>query len=109
VIYDYYDVYRDADGRDVVFMNAHDAHDLGLHAGDAVTLASDTGRYGPVRVLLRDIRPGNLAAYYPEANVLVPRRIDPRSLTPAFKSIAVRVDRAVPAGAGAGAAAGAGR
>lgn len=109
VIYDYYDVYRDADGRDVVFMNAHDAHDLGLHAGDAVTLASDTGRYGPVRVLLRDIRPGNLAAYYPEANVLVPRRIDPRSLTPAFKSIAVRVERAVPAAAGTGAATVAGR
>jgi len=94
VVYDYEDVYRGADGRDVVFMSAHDAHDLDLHAGDRVMLVTGTGRYGPVRVLLRDIRPGNLAAYYPEANVLVPRRIDPRSLTPAFKSIAVRVERA---------------
>jgi molybdopterin-dependent oxidoreductase alpha subunit len=98
VVYDYEDVYRGADGRDVVFMNAADAHTRGLHAGDRVVLVSETGRYGPVRVLLTDIRAGNLAAYYPEANVLVPRRIDPRSVTPAFKSVAVRVE---PAGAGA--------
>lgn len=99
VVYDYYDTYRGADGRDVVFMSAHDAHDLGVHAGDRVTLVSGTGRFGPLRVLLHDIRPGNLAAYYPEANVLVPRRVDPRSLTPAFKSIAVRVEPAVPGAA----------
>jgi anaerobic selenocysteine-containing dehydrogenase len=56
-----------------------------------------------VRVFLADIRPGNAAAYYPEANVLVPRRIDPRSRTPAFKSVAVRIEpastRRVPADA----------
>ena len=34
-------------------------------------------------------RAGNLAMYYPEANVLVPRRIDAASGTPAFKSVAV--------------------
>ncbi len=38
-----------------------------------------------------DIRPGNLAMYYPEANVLVPRRLDDRSKTPAFKSIIATV------------------
>jgi hypothetical protein len=27
--------------------------------------------------------------YYPEANVLVDRRLDPESLTPAFKSVIV--------------------
>jgi hypothetical protein len=33
--------------------------------------------------------------YFPEANILVPRRIDPDSGTPAFKSIGARlvVDR----------------
>jgi len=92
VVYDLEDIYRGADGRDVVFMNAIDAHARGLHAGDPVMLVSETGRMGPVRVLLTDIRAGNLAAYYPEANVLVPRRIDPRSLTPAFKSVPVRVE-----------------
>ena len=40
---------------------------------------------------LVDIRPGNLAMYYPEANALVPRRIDAASGTPAFKSVAARV------------------
>ena len=94
VVYEYQDIYRGADGRDVVFMSAADAHRLNLHAGERVELISETGRYGPVRVLITDIRPGNIAAYYPEANVLVPRRIDARSLTPAFKSVVVRVARA---------------
>ena len=40
---------------------------------------------------IADIRAGNLAMYYPEANALVPRRLDPRSRTPAFKSIAARI------------------
>jgi anaerobic selenocysteine-containing dehydrogenase len=94
VVYEYQDIYRGADGRDVVFMHADDARRLGLAAGARVDLVTDTGRYGPVRVLLADIRTGNLAAYYPEANVLVPRRIDPRSQTPAFKSVWVRVEAA---------------
>jgi len=29
--------------------------------------------------------------YYPEANALVPRRLDERAKTPAFKSVAARV------------------
>jgi hypothetical protein len=29
--------------------------------------------------------------FYPEANVVVPRRLDARSRTPAFKSVAARV------------------
>jgi anaerobic selenocysteine-containing dehydrogenase len=47
----------------------------------------------PVVVAFVDIRPGNLAMYYPEANLLVPRRIDPRSKTPAFKSVVARLER----------------
>ncbi len=38
-----------------------------------------------------DVRPGNAVMYYPEANVLVPRDVDPRSKTPAFKSVTVEV------------------
>ena len=29
--------------------------------------------------------------YYPEANVLVPRAVDPRSKTPAFKAVLVEL------------------
>ena len=92
VVYEYEDVYRGAASRDVVFMHADDAARLGLKEGEAVRLQSEAGVYGPVRVLFADIRPGNLAVYYPEANVLVPRRLDPRSRTPVFKSVAVRVE-----------------
>ena len=46
--------------------------------------------------VLVDIRPGSLAMYYPEANVLVPRRLDARSQTPAFKSVPARVLRVMP-------------
>jgi len=94
VVYEYEDIYRGADGRDVVFMHADDAAALGLTPGTRVMLESSAGTYGPVRVLSFDIRRGNLAAYFPEANVLVPRTIDPSSRTPVFKSVAVRVGRA---------------
>ena len=46
-------------------------------------------------ILLRafeEIRPGNALMYFPEANVLVPRSIDPISKTPSFKSLAVRIE-----------------
>jgi hypothetical protein len=39
-----------------------------------------------------DIRPGNTVMYYPEANVLVPRAVDPGSKTPGFKGTVVRVE-----------------
>ena len=42
-------------------------------------------------VAIVDIRAGNLAMYYPEANALVPRRIDERSKTPAFKCVDVSI------------------
>ncbi len=94
VIYEYEDIYRGTDGRDVVLMHADDAAAMGFAADEPVMLESDAGTYGPVRVFFAPIRRGNLAVYYPEANVLVPRTIDPSSRTPVFKSVAVRVTRA---------------
>ena len=44
-----------------------------------------------VEIAIHDIRAGNLAMYYPEANVLVPQNLDPESKTPAFKGVAARV------------------
>jgi anaerobic selenocysteine-containing dehydrogenase len=93
VVYEYDDVYRGVKGRDVVMMCGADARRLGLRPGDRVELVNATGRYGPVRVVLLDIREGNLAVYYPEANVLVPRHVDPKSRTPVFKSVGVRVEK----------------
>ena len=42
------------------------------------------------------IKPGNALMYYPEANVLVPRHLDPASRTPAFKNVVITVESAVP-------------
>lgn len=92
VVYEYDDIYRGVKGRDVVLMHPDDARRLHLQAGDRVTLVNATGRYGPVRVVLAAIRAGNLAVYYPEANVLVPRQVDPKSRTPVFKSVGVRIE-----------------
>ena len=90
VVYDEEDLYRGNKTRDVVMMAASDAGALGLSEGDRVTVESDTGTMA-ASVAIAQIRAGNLAMYYPEANVLVPRRLDPRSKTPAFKSVAVRI------------------
>ena len=44
---------------------------------------------------LFDLPRGSVLAYYPEANVLVGTAVDPRSKTPAFKSVPVEVRAAV--------------
>lgn len=72
-------------------MSSQDADRLGLREGDAVTVRSRTGAMR-VHVAIVDIREGNLAMYYPEANVLVDREQDPQSLTPAFKCVRVEID-----------------
>jgi len=78
-------------------MAAADATRLGLAEGDRVVVESEAGSL-EVGVSFGELRPGNLAMYYPEANVLVPRTLDPRSKTPAFKSIRVRLRRAAAGG-----------
>jgi hypothetical protein len=48
-----------------------------------------------------EIRPGCVAMYYPESNVLVPKAADPLSRTPAYKRVAVTVSADEPAAAAA--------
>jgi molybdopterin-dependent oxidoreductase alpha subunit len=90
VVYEVEDLYRGNRRRDVVMMAAEDAARLGLEEGERVVVETEAGRMEVV-VSLAPIRPGSLAMYYPEANVLVPRRLDARSKTPAFKSVAATV------------------
>jgi anaerobic selenocysteine-containing dehydrogenase len=91
VVYEEDDVYRGVRGRDVVLMHTLDVKRLGFMPGDRVHVVSCAGTYGPVRIVCIDIRPGNVATYCPEANVLVPRTVDPRSRTPVFKNVTVRI------------------
>jgi len=93
VVYDDDDRYRGQECRNVILMAAADMDRMGLRENDRVTVRNDTGVMNGIVVRAFDIPPGNAAMYYPEANVLVPRRADPASRTPAFKSFLVRVDR----------------
>ncbi len=97
VVYEEEDLYRGNARRDVVMMSASDADSRGLNEGDTVRVTTDAGKLEVV-VAVVDIRAGNLAMYYPEANVLVPRRVDRRSGTPAFKSVRARIQRSAASG-----------
>ena len=92
VVYEEEDLYRGNNRRDVVMMAEADASRMSLAEGDRVAVVTEAGRLEVV-VAIVDIRAGNLAMYYPEANVLVPKRIDKRSGTPAFKSVLARIVR----------------
>jgi anaerobic selenocysteine-containing dehydrogenase len=90
VVYEEEDIYRGQERRDVVLMNGEDMQRLGLAEGARVVVRSDVGEMTALARKI-DIAPGCAAMYYPEANVLVSRAVDPRSRTPAFKSVLVDV------------------
>ena len=90
IVYEDEDIYRGNERRDVVMMNEADAQALGLRRDQRVVVQNDTGRMEVV-VRFAPLPRGNLAMYYPEANVLIPRRIDPASGTPVFKSTTARI------------------
>jgi molybdopterin-dependent oxidoreductase alpha subunit len=91
VVYEEEDIYRGQERRDVVLLNPEDMRRFGLTADQPVTVRSDVGELPRRLVRPYDIRPGNALMYYPEANVLVPRDVDPQSKTPAFKSVMVEL------------------
>ena len=90
VVYDEEDLYRGNTRRNVVMMSQSDAAHLQVSEGDIVDVSNGTGSMR-VHVAIVDIRAGNLAMYYPEANVLVGHAKDPESLTPAFKNVRAQV------------------
>ncbi len=91
IIYEDRDSYRNQAPRDAVFLNRLDMDAFGLSEGQRVTLASKIGKMSAV-VTVFDLPRGSALAYYPEANVLVGTEVDPRSRTPAFKSVPVRIE-----------------
>ncbi|MCB9846247.1 MAG: FdhF/YdeP family oxidoreductase [Phycisphaeraceae bacterium] len=93
VVYEEHDLYRGQERRDVIMMHAADIERLGFRPDDRVTVRSGVGEMRGMLVRAIDIRAGNAAMYYPEANVLVPQAADPLSRTPAFKCVPIRVER----------------
>lgn len=88
-------------GRRVVFMHRDDIRDRGLADGDAVDLTShhdgEQRRVERFRVVEYDIPRGCAAAYFPEANPLVPlSSVAEKSNTPASKSVPISVARSRP-------------
>lgn len=91
IVYEERDSYRDTDDRWAVLMHPATIARLGIN--NVVDLVSEHGRMDRVRVYPFDLPQNNLMAYFPEANVLVGTDSDPRSKTPAFKSVPVRVEQ----------------
>lgn len=94
IIYEEEDLYREQTSRRIVLMNKDDIQNTGLRENDLVTLESLAGKMEMVKVREFDIAPGNIMTYYPESNVLVPTTTDPRSLTPSYKSVCVKISPA---------------
>lgn len=79
-------------------MNPADMAERGLTHGDLVVIETISAerklQLAGITVIEYDIAAGSVAAYYPEANVLVPLDyIDEESGTPSYKSIPVRIAR----------------
>jgi len=113
-IYGLDDRYRGVKGgRRVVFINPADIESLGLTAGQRVDLVSEwtdadqrlqERRAEDFLVVAYSTPVGNAAAYYPEANALVPLdHTAAKSNTPASKAITIRVEPAMVAAVAANA------
>jgi len=103
-IYGLDDRYRGIhDGRRVVFAGAKDLAELGFADGDHVDIVSEwtdgVERRAPrFRLVAYDVAPGTCAAYFPEANVLVPLgSVADESNTPTSKAVVVRFESATDA------------
>jgi molybdopterin-dependent oxidoreductase alpha subunit len=91
VVYEEEDIYRGQERRDVILVSPEDMQRLGLTRDERVTVRSAVGELRGRLVRPYNVRAGNAVMYYPEANVLVPRAVDPRSKTPAFKAVVVEL------------------
>jgi molybdopterin-dependent oxidoreductase alpha subunit len=102
-IYGLDDRYRGIhNGRRVVFAHLEDLAELGFADGDVVDVVGEwtdgsERRARRFRLVAYDIARGTCAAYFPEANVLVPLdSVAEESNTPTSKAVVVRFERPAP-------------
>lgn len=101
-LYGLNDRYRGVTGRrDVLFINADEAEQRNLRVGDQVNIVAldskgnaTERRMQNLTIVVIDMAPGSVGAYYPEANVMVPLDShDTKSGIPAYKSIPIAMER----------------
>ena len=99
-IYGLDDRYRGVYGqREVLFIHPDDMGELGLNDGDKVDIETVwhdgiTRKVSGFKLVAYDIPRGNLAAYYPETNPLVPLgSVGDGTGTPTSKSVPVKISR----------------
>ncbi|MGX9146321.1 FdhF/YdeP family oxidoreductase [Mesorhizobium sp. 128a] len=99
-IYGYSDRFRGVNGtRQIVFMNPNDIERLGFANGETVDLTTAIDEttvrmISGLRIVSYNIPKGCCGAYYPEANPLFPlAHHDPKSKTPSYKLLPVRLSR----------------
>ncbi len=71
--------------RDTIFISPEDAENLKLEDRAPVVIRSQTGAMKGV-IQIAPVKAGSLQAYWPEANVLIPRRSDPVSGEPDYNT-----------------------
>lgn len=100
-LYGLNDRYRGVTGRrDVLFLNADEAEKRQLRVGDKVNIIAldpdgkrTRRRMDNLTIVVLDMAPGSVGAYYPEANVMVPLDShDTASGIPAYKSIPIEME-----------------
>ncbi|MDA3928592.1 MAG: FdhF/YdeP family oxidoreductase [Prolixibacteraceae bacterium] len=93
VVYEEKDSYRQQNSRQVLLMNKQDMAAGGLKTNDLVTIQNETGKLEKLKVKEFNISEGNVMTYFPEANILIPTTTDPRSKTPAYKSVLIQISK----------------
>jgi len=93
VVYEDHDFYRSVDRRDAILIHPEDIARLQLDPAQPVTVHGPAGSLAGIHLHpFPEIRPGNTAMYFPEANVLVSRELDAASKTPAFKGVVITLE-----------------
>jgi molybdopterin-dependent oxidoreductase alpha subunit len=82
-------------GRRDILISPADASRLSIRDGEAIELRNDTGSFAGL-ARLAPMKERHLQAYWPETNVLIPRRFDPVSGEPDYNALVTITTHGIP-------------
>ncbi len=91
VVYKEADEYRGMPHRQCILMHPADAQRAGFSQHQRVSVRGDAGQLDNIEIIYGEVRSGAALMFYPEANVLMKARIEPRAGTPAYKRVPVAI------------------